>query len=180
MRHQVLQAETMSWLTVAWLMVVSFVGGLALRLIRLPNCWFLGSIFAIAILGSFGLVEGRVPELILTMAQVIIGTSIGTQFRHEFLTRLLRLLLASLVTVPYALASMALVGALCAFILALPVPTMVLALAPAGIAEMALTGKVLGLDAAVITGFQAVRILMVTLGAASACRLFERITTKGA
>jgi membrane AbrB-like protein len=178
MRHQVLQAETMSWLLVAGLMVASLAGGVTLWLIRLPNCWFLGSIFAIAILGSVGLVEGRVPELILTVAQVIIGTSIGTQFRHEFLTRLLRLLLASLVTVPYALASMALVGALCAFILALPVPTMVLALAPAGIAEMALTGKVLGLDAAVITGFQTVRILMVTLGAASACRIFERITAK--
>jgi hypothetical protein len=178
MRHQVLQVETMSWLLVAGLMVVSFLGGLALWFVRLPNCWFLGSIFAIAILGSFGLVEGRVPEVILTIAQVIIGTSIGTQFRHEFLTRLLRLLLASLVTVPYALVSMALVGTLCAFFLALPVATMVLALAPAGIAEMALTGKVLGLDAAMITGFQTVRILMVTLGAAPACRIFERITTK--
>jgi membrane AbrB-like protein len=177
-RHQVLQAETMSWLLVAGLMVVSFLGGLALWLVRLPNCWFLGSIFAIAILGSFGLVEGRVPDVILTIAQVVIGTSIGTQFRHEFLTRLLRLLLASLVTVPYALVSMALVGALGAWLLALPLPTMVLALAPAGIAEMALTGKVLGLDAAMITGFQTVRILMVTLGAAPACRIFERITTK--
>ena len=107
----------MSWLLVAGLMVVSFLGGLALWLVRLPNCWFLGSIFAIAILGSFGLVEGRVPDVILTVAQVVIGTSIGTQFRHEFLTRLLRLLLASLVTVPYALVSMALVGALCAFYL---------------------------------------------------------------
>jgi uncharacterized membrane protein AbrB (regulator of aidB expression) len=52
---------------------------------------------------------------------------------------------------------------------------MFLALAPGGIAEMALTGKVLGLDAALITGFQVVRILMVTLGAAWACRLFERL-----
>lgn len=177
-RHQVLQVETMPWLLVAELMVVSFLGGLALWLVRLPNCWFLGSIFAIAILGSFGLIEGRVPDVILTIAQVVIGTSIGTQFRHEFLTRLLRLLLASLVTVPYALVSMALVGALGAWLLALPLPTMVLALAPAGIAEMALTGKVLGLDAAMITGFQTVRILMVTLGAAPACRIFERITTK--
>ena len=33
-------------------------------------------------------------------------------------------------------------------------PTMVLAMAPAGIAEMVLTGKLLGLDATVITGFQ--------------------------
>jgi membrane AbrB-like protein len=106
------------------------------------------------------------------------GTSIGTQFRHEFLTRLLRLLLSSFVTVPFAVGTMAAVGAVFAVVLALPVATMFLALAPAGIAEMALTGKVLGLDAALITGAQIVRILMVTLGAAYLCRLFERITTR--
>jgi uncharacterized protein len=59
-----------------------------------------------------------------------------------------------------------------------PVATMFLALAPAGIAEMALTGKILGLDAALITGAQIVRILMVTLGAAYLCRIFERIATR--
>ncbi len=85
------------------LMVASLVGGFALWLIRLPNCWFLGSIVAVAIIGALGLVQGRVPDVILVLAQVIIGVSIGTQYRHEFLTRLLRLLLASLVTVPFAL-----------------------------------------------------------------------------
>jgi len=37
---------------------------------------------------------------------------------------------------------------------------------------------VLGLDAALITGFQVVRILMVTLGAGVACRLFERLVDR--
>jgi membrane AbrB-like protein len=177
-RHEVAQAEMMSWLTVAALMGASFLGGLALRLIRLPNCWFIGSIITVAVVGALGLVEGRVPDAILVIAQVIIGTSIGTQFRHEFLTRLLRLLLSSFVTVPFAVGAMALVGAIFAAALAVPVATMFLALAPAGIAEMALTGKVLGLDAALITGAQIVRILMVTLGAAYACRIFERIATR--
>ena len=47
--------------------------------------------------------HGRVPDVILVIAQVTIGVSIGTQYRHEFLTRLLRLLLSSFVTVPFAL-----------------------------------------------------------------------------
>jgi uncharacterized membrane protein AbrB (regulator of aidB expression) len=50
----------------------------------------------------------------------------------------------------------------------------VLALAPAGIAEMALTGKVLGLDAALITGFQIVRIVLALSVAAWTCRMVER------
>src|SRR5262245_43351627 len=168
-------SEVMSWLTIGTLMVASLLGGFALWLIRLPNCWFLGSIAAVAVIGALGLIQGRVPDVILVVAQVIIGVSIGTQYRHEFLTRLLRLLVSSLVTVPVALLALGLVSVVFALLLTLPVPTMFLALAPGGIAEMALTGKVLGLDAALITGFQVVRILMVTLGAAWACRLFERL-----
>jgi hypothetical protein len=177
-RHEVVQAATMPWLTVAALMAASFIGGLVLRLLRVPNCWFLGSIVTIAVIAAFGLVEGRVPDSILIVAQVIIGTSIGTQYRHEFLTRLLRLLLASFVIVPFALVSLGLLAALYALVLALPLPTMVLSLAPAGIAEMALTGKVLGLDAALITVFHMGRILIVLLGAAPACRVFERLASR--
>ena len=173
--QEIARAEVMSWLTIAMLMAASLIGGFALWLIRLPNCWFLGSIAAVAVIGALGLIQGRVPDVILVVAQVIIGVSIGTQYRHEFLTRLLRLLVSSLVTVPFALLATGLVSVVFALLLTLPVPTMFLALAPGGIAEMALTGKVLGLDAALITGFQVVRILMVTLGAGAACRLFERL-----
>jgi membrane AbrB-like protein len=176
--REVVQPEVMSWLTLGALMAAAFVGGLLLRLISLPNNWFLGSIVTIAIIGTLGLVHGRVPDVILVIAQVTIGVSIGTQYRHEFLTRLLRLLLSSFVTVPFALLVTGLLAALYAAMLALPLPTMFLALAPAGIAEMALTGKVLGLDAAVITGFHMVRILLVTLGAAYACRIFERLVAR--
>jgi uncharacterized membrane protein AbrB (regulator of aidB expression) len=112
------------------------------------------------------------------VAQVTIGTYIGTQYRHEFLTRLLPLLLSSLVSVPFALFMLALLALSYALLLGLPVATLILALAPAGIAEMALTGKVLGLDAALITGFQIVRIVMVVGLAPYTCRLFERVLSR--
>ena len=179
-RNVVTQGEVMSWLTVAALMAASFVGGFFLNRFTLPNAWFLGSLFVMAALGALGLISGRVPEPILIVAQVTIGMSIGTQFRHEFLTRLLRLLLASLVTVPFALTMLALLAALYSYALGLPVTTLVLALAPAGIAEMALTGKVLGLDAALITGFQIVRIVMTMGVAAWVARRFERWVEKRA
>jgi uncharacterized protein len=174
-RHAVTERETMSWLLLLGLMAASFVGGLALYAFKLPNCWFLGSLLVMSAFGALGLIEGHVPDIILVVAQVIIGISIGTQFKHEFLTRLLRLLLASLVTVPFALVALALLAAGYAALLGFPVATMILSLAPAGIAEMALTGKVLGLDAALITGFQIVRIVIVISAASYACRLFERL-----
>ena len=131
-RHAVTERETMSWLLLLALMAASFVGGLALYAFKLPNCWFLGSLLVMAALGALGLIEGRVPDLILVVAQVVIGVSIGTQYRHEFLTRLLRLLLASLVTVPFALIVLALLAAGYAVMLGFPIPTMILSLAPAG------------------------------------------------
>ena len=54
-----------------------------------------------------------------------------------------------------------------------PVPTMVLAMAPAGIAEMVLTGKLLGLDSTMIAGFQLMRIIIVLIWCRTALRLFE-------
>src|SRR5215471_14548702 len=38
--QEVVRAEVMSWLTIGMLMAASLLGGFALRLIRLPNCWF--------------------------------------------------------------------------------------------------------------------------------------------
>jgi uncharacterized protein len=177
-RNVVLSGEPMSWLAMLALMAASFVGGLALNKFKLPNSWFLGSLFVMSALGAMGLIPGRVPEPILIIAQVIIGVSIGTQYKHEFLTRLLRLLLSSLVTVPFALVMLTLLAALFSLFVALPMTTLVLALAPAGIAEMSLTGKVLGLDAALITGFQIVRIVLVLSVAGAAARLFERLVAR--
>ena len=86
------------------------------------------------------------PDLLIIAAQVVIGSALGAQFRPAFLTRLLRLLLASCVVVLFGAGSMAVFGAAVAWLAGYSVPTMVLAVAPAGIAEMVLTGKVLGLE----------------------------------
>jgi membrane AbrB-like protein len=177
-RNVVAPGEAMPWLAMGGLMAVSFLGGLFLNRFALPNAWFLGSLLTMAALGALNLIPGRVPDSLLLVAQVVIGVSIGTQFKHEFLTRLLRLLLASLVTVPFALIMLALAAMAFSIALGLPATTLVLSLAPAGIAEMALTGKVLGLDAALVTGFQIVRIIIVLSVAAWVSRTFERLVTR--
>ena len=70
---------------------------------------------------------------------------------------------------------MAVFAAAIAWVMGFPVPTMVLALAPAGIAEMVLTGKVLGLDATVIAGFQLMRVIIVLIWCRTALALFRRV-----
>jgi uncharacterized membrane protein AbrB (regulator of aidB expression) len=66
----------------------------------------------------------------------------------------------------------------CAYALTLPVAALALSFAPAGMAEMTLTGKVLGLDAALISGFHTVRIIMVMGLVVPTFRLFERLLNR--
>src|SRR5262249_61502953 len=108
-----------------------------------------------------GGIEGRMPDVLLIAAQVLIGSALGAQFRPEFLTRLFRLLWASCLVVLFAAGSMALFAAAIAWLAGYPVPTMVLAMAPAGIADMVLTGNGPGLDSTMIVGSHVYRILIV-------------------
>jgi uncharacterized protein len=163
------------WLPVlAILAVAGFIAALLSRT-RSPNAWLMAPLFIAAGAGHLGLIEGRMPDVMIIAAQVVIGSALGAQFRPEFLTRLFRLLMASCVVVLFAAGVMALFAAAIAWAMGYPVPTMVLALAPAGIAEMVLTGKVLGLDSTLIAGFQLMRIIIVLIWCRTALILFKRV-----
>jgi len=172
---QVGQAELLSWFSFAELVVTALVGGAIFAFARFPNGWFLGALIGSALLGSLGVVQGRLPDMLLIVAQVVIGCSLGAQFRHEFLTRLFHTMMASMVVVLFSGLTLALAAALTAYLLGFPVPAMVLAFAPAGMAEMTLTGKVLGLDAALIASFHVLRIVMVLTLCIPAFQLFQRL-----
>ena len=140
-----------------------------------PNAWFMGPLVACALAGIGGLIEGRVPDILVNISQVVIGCSLGAQFRREFLTKLFRMMLASASSIVLVLTVMAAAAIACAYAFSLPVAALALAFAPAGMAEMTLTGKVLGLDAALISGFHTVRIVMVMGLVVPVFKLFDRV-----
>ena len=82
---------------------------------------------------------------------------------------------ASATSIVLVLTVMAVAAIGLAYALSLPVGALALAFAPAGMAEMTLTGKVLGLDAALISGFHTVRIVMVMAMVVPMFKLFERV-----
>ena len=170
-------ALTMDWPIALLLLIAAAVGGAALATCTFPNAWFMGAIAVGVVFGLFGWAQGRMPAAILIPAQILIGASLGVQFRREFLVSLARLMLAASVVVVFVATVMALLGAAFAAALGLPIPTMVLAFAPAGMAEMVLTAKLLGLDGPVVAGFQLVRIIIILLLAQPAYRLFARLVT---
>ena len=168
-------AIPMGWPIACVLLAAAALGGAAFASFTFPNAWFMGAIAVGVIFGLVGLTEGRLPDLVLIPAQILIGASLGVQFRREFLTRLLKLMLACGIVVVFLAAAMALIAAGVALLLKYPIPTLVLAFAPAGMAEMVLTAKLLGLDGTVVAGFQLVRIIVILLLAQPAYRLFARL-----
>ena len=169
------QVASVPWLIFAGLVVLGTLGGALMAYGNLPNAWMMGPMIVAGIFGAIGLVEGRGPDLLLIAAQVAMGTSLGTMFRREFLTRLLPLMLTSILVVVLTAGTLAAVAIALAYSLALPPATMVLALAPAGMAEMVVTGKLLGLDATLITGFQLLRIILILGLCRPAYLLFRRV-----
>jgi membrane AbrB-like protein len=163
------------WLPLIALLGVSATIATLLSRTRSPNAWLMAPLLIAAAVANLSWIDGRMPDLLLIAAQVVIGSALGAQFRPEFLTRLFGLLWASCVVVAFAAGSMALFGVATAWAVGYAVPTMVLATAPAGIAEMVLTGKVLGLDATLIAGFQLMRIIIVLIWCRTALFLFHRI-----
>ena len=159
--HQVAQAAVMAWPGLCVLAICAAVGGFLISRTPYPNGWFMGPLMAGAVVGILGLLEGRVPDILVNISQVVIGCSLGAQFRREFVTKLFRMVLASAASIVLVLIIMAAAAIGCAYAFTLPVAALALAFAPAGMAEMTLTGKVLGLDAALISGFHTVRIIMV-------------------
>ena len=171
----VAQALVMAWPIALALLVAAAIAGAAFASFTFPNAWFMGSIAAGVAFGSLGLAEGRMPDLVLIPAQILIGASLGVQFRREFMTRLLGMMLASSIAVVFSAVTMALIAAGVAIALAIPIPTMVLAMAPAGMAEMVLTAKLLGRDATTVAGFQLVRIIVILVLAQPAYWLFAKL-----
>jgi membrane AbrB-like protein len=173
--HQVEQAALIGWPSLALLALWAGVGGFLMSRTKFPNGWFMGPLLACALVGIFGLLDGRVPNVLVNVSQIVIGCSLGAQFRREFVTRLGGMVAASATSIVLVLTVMAIAAIGLAYAFSLPVGALALAFAPAGMAEMTLTGKVLGLDAALISGFHTVRIIMVMGLVVPTFKLFDRL-----
>ncbi|MCA0421859.1 MAG: AbrB family transcriptional regulator [Proteobacteria bacterium] len=137
----------------------------------LASAWFLGPMAAVAVLSGTGLVAATEPQGLLAAAQIALGLSLGARLKRDTVRRLPRALAAGAVLMlVHALVMGALALALALLAGAEPV-TMVLGLATGGSAEMVLTARAVGADAAIVAAYQLSRGL---LGNAFAERLHRR------
>jgi membrane AbrB-like protein len=127
------------------------------------NPWFIGALAVAMGLTMGGIELSAMPQPLSNAAQLVIGVSLGVRFRAEFVHTAPRWLVAVGAGTVLMLLACALFGVGLAWLAKLEPATMVLGTAPGGIAEMAITAKVLQLGVPVVTGFQVCRLVAVLM-----------------
>ncbi|MET4579092.1 AbrB family transcriptional regulator [Ottowia thiooxydans] len=161
------------WPGILWLVLATGAGAWLMRLAGRPNPWFLGPLLAAMLLTMSDVHLSAVPVWLANGAQLVIGISLGVRFSREFLHAAPRWLLSAAVgAVVMIVLSGVFAWALAKLTGVHPV-TLMLATAPGGIAEMAITAKVLQLGVPVVTAFQVCRLVAVLVLAEPLYRRWE-------
>ncbi|PWC29313.1 AbrB family transcriptional regulator [Teichococcus aestuarii] len=131
--------------------------------LRVRNAWLLGGLFVSLGLTAAGQALTGVPGWVSAIAQVAMGAQLGVQFERAAFLGGGRLLGAAVLHVLLLTGLCALLGWLLAALFGLDLPTLVLATAPGGVAEMSITAKTLLLDVPVVVAFHLVRIALTAM-----------------
>ena len=167
-------AAAVNYGPLALLVLLTSLAALALKRLKIPNAWVIGPLLLTLALTAAGIHLSRLPEWMLRAGQLFIGVALGTRFTPGFVHTAPRYLasvaacslLAMLLAAGFGLALAALAG--------INAGTAILATSPGGIAEMALTARVLHLGVPIVTAFHVTRMLVVVLAIGPAFRLLSR------
>lgn len=151
------------WKGLVALALATGVGAWLLEKTGRANPWFMGALLVAMGLTMAGIELSAIPPWLTNAAQLAIGVSLGVRFRAEFVNTAPRWLGAVLAGTVAMIALCAGFAALLAWGTGLHPATMILGTSPGGIAEMAITAKVLQLGVPVVTAFQVCRLVAVLI-----------------
>ena len=139
------------------------VCGLICGWLRLPAGHILGAMIASAVVHAVGLTHVSPPAVIVIIAQIVIGSSLGSRFAGHSWTMLVRVLAISAgLTTMYLVISI-LVALAIASISEFSVPVLILAYAPGGVSEMSLIALSLDIDPTLVSAHHLIRIFAIVM-----------------
>jgi len=150
------------------------LGGLAARRLGVPTAFMMGPLVVTIVLTMSELSLSSVPNVLTNIAQVVLGCVLGSKFEPGFLRAAPRFVAALVPSIAITLGLAAFVGWAIARLSGAYLGTSLLAAAPGGIAEMAITAKVLRIGVAFVTAAHIVRYAIVVVFSVIAFRLLAR------
>lgn len=143
------------------------------RALRLPAKQLLGPMILSGIAHASGLVAVAPPTLLVIVAQVVIGTTIGARFAGIRLRAVAQEMGLALVSSLVMIVIAVLFGWVVHLSTAIPIEQAFLAYTPGGLAEMSLLALALHQDVAYVAVTHVARIVLVIAGAMPAFRLMR-------
>ena len=146
-----------------WVVLATAAGVMVMTWLKRTNPWFMGALLVSLGLALAGMSGTTLPTALTNAAQLVIGVSLGVRFQRDFIHVAPRWL-ASVAMGSLAMMVLSAGFGLClAWATGLHPATLVLGTSPGGIAEMAITAKVLQLGVPVVTAFQVCRLVAVLM-----------------
>lgn len=158
----------------ALLAALALAAAFAWRRSRLPNPFMMGPLLLVIGLTAGGLVFSSIPAWLTNAAQLLLACNLGARFQQGFLREAPRFVAAVLAGVVLVLALAAALAMGLAWSVGVMPATILLACAPGGIAEMAITAQVLRVGVAFVTAAHVMRFVIVMLFTEPAYRFLER------
>lgn len=155
--------RTVQWSGLVALATLTGLGVWAMVRLDRANPWFMGALVATMLVTLADVRLTALPVELTNAAQLVIGISLGVRFSPEFVRAAPRWLGSVGMATVVMMLLCAAFGSALAWLTGLHPATLILGTSPGGIAEMAITAKVLQLGVPVVTAFQVCRLVAVLI-----------------
>ena len=145
----------------AGLVAAAICGGLIFRRTSFPNPWMMGPLLMTILVTSSGVELSSMSSLLTNGGQVLLGCALGARFSRTFLREAPRFVAVVIATIFLMMVLSTLIALGMGQLAGIFLPSMVLAMAPGGIAEMSITAKTLQLGVALVTAAHVTRVVII-------------------
>ncbi len=163
-------AGSVDWMRFPLLIAASLAGVVLFARLRIANAWVLGPLLCVGALTAANLPLTSLPGWLVNGGQLLIGTALGTRFSPSFFRAAPRFLGVSMLTTALTLLLCALFVAALGRLIPLPLPSLLLAASPGGMAEMSITAREMHLSVPLVTATHVLRVALLTVCAPLLCR----------
>ncbi len=143
------------------LFIMAIIAAYLFMKVGIPNAWLLGPLAVSLLLTINGQHLSAMPPFLTVIAQILIGSSLGSRFEPSFCHGSRPLLVGVVSSGVLTVGLSVILALIIARLAGMSIPMLVLATAPGGVSEMCLTAKILKLGVPLVTSFQVTRLALV-------------------
>lgn len=165
-------AGAVDWARFPLLLAASLAGVALFARLRIANAWVLGPLLCVGGLTAANLPLSGLPGWLVNGGQLLLGIALGTRFSPSFFRAAPRFLGVSAGATTLTLLLCAAFVTALGWLIPIPVPSLLLASSPGGMAEMSITAREMHLSVPLVTATHVLRVVLLTACAPLLCRQY--------